>query len=271
MKTSSKILLFGIIGCIAVFLILAIVFRMNAFSDNSIIINMHRSLHHFHRYHQLAHGIHDKIKDYGVSYVSVVDKHAQKRVMVLKSFDSVAIGGKFDVLIKKGSKSRITIEGDSEILPFVQAFVDNGALKIRLDEQYRHISFDPVKVIVESNKKIHRINLGGLINLKAMNIDADTFLLNMGGKVPSCILGGKVKNFTINAAGKFNVNAKALETDNTNITMAWKWDVVVNSKIRLVVSGFGKGVIRYYGNPHQIEEHGFGKISMIKMSKRGEL
>ena len=267
MKTSNKILLSGILGIIIVLILFAIAFRMNAVPAK--LTNSHHntqnSLHNvIYDHHDSSHSPQDKTKYDKQLSKKIISKKDQQKTIAVKPFNAIEIIGKFNIFIKQSSNPQITIIGDKNIIPFIHSDINNGKLKIEAENNIPYHSFKNINIIIETNGKINEINLSGLNTLQAKDINTNHLSLNVIGKIPYCLLTGKVKKFNINAEGKFMIEAKNLEANNVKIVMTGKGDLSVNAKNKLSVTGFGSGMIRYYGKPKQVYRHIFGKVSIVE-------
>lgn len=178
---------------------------------------------------------------------SGVLRREQRRV---DDFQGVKIKGGVDVYFKRADDISVELSGDDNLLQLIRTDVGNGVLTISSTKSYQ--TKLPLTVNLTgpqlSSLEMHGagdITLTGL-NEKALSLD-----LNGSGDVKA---EGSAKQLTVLLNGSSNVDAKRLNSDDTEIKILGSGDIVVNAKQSLDVTIIGSGDVTYFGNPGKIDK-----------------
>lgn len=203
-----------------------------------------------------------------------------KKTISTSEYDEINIGGFFDVIFVNGKEGNISIEGEENIIPFIEIEVQDGNLSIKFKKNMniktskKHTITVPITKISKislggsgniSNENIIKsedfsVSLGGYGNIK-LQLETSTTNINIGGS-GNIDLSGKTNQFICSIAGAGNVNAFELNSEDSNATIAGSGSVkmTANKKIRAKIVGSGN--IYYKGNPTKkdVKSVGSGKI-----------
>jgi hypothetical protein len=199
-------------------------------------------------------------------------------------FDGVSSHGSFDVYVATGSSAGVKIEAESNILPYIETFVDNGLLQVRTKGDVWLRTHRPVKIFVTAPrfKKITSTGSGNIIGETAisdssklelrvtgnghikLDIDAPEVVAEMTGN-GGIQLKGQSKTFNCKLHGNGNLNAFDLMAEETKVKILGNGNAEVYASQKLEVSIGGNGNIRYKGNA-QPSTHitGNGTITQVK-------
>jgi hypothetical protein len=197
------------------------------------------------------------------------------------NFDGIGVGGSFDVILVKGKKGKITIEGEENIIPYVETEVTGNTLKIKYQKNINVRTTKSLTVTV-TYSNIDMVSLGGSGNifsdeiLKSDNfktslggsgnisleVDADDISANIGGS-GNIKLSGNSNNFTCSIAGSGSIKAYNLNTDTLNATIAGSGNIRTTVKRKIKAKIVGSGSIYYKGNPKYVDTKSIGSGDVI--------
>ena len=183
-----------------------------------------------------------------------------QRTYPLRPFKSMNIGGKYDVVIKRGNQQKVVVTTDLNVFPVLRVYVSGTELNIKTKEGVSLEGNQPIKVLIVA-PDLHDMSLGGSVSLKVSDIESQQFTLNIGGK-SDCVLSGKTDYFEVNLGGLGHINAENLIANRVAINFAGTGDIRVHANKSLEINGLGSGSIQYDGNPTSIQNNVLGKISI---------
>ncbi|WP_299672286.1 head GIN domain-containing protein [uncultured Polaribacter sp.] len=198
------------------------------------------------------------------------------------NYNGIAAGGSFDVLLVKGKEGNITIEGEENIIPYIETEVSGGTLKIKYKKNtnIRTTKRLTVTVPVDDIESValggsgnisskttlkandFNVNLGGSGNIE-LHIDSDEISTNIGGS-GNINLKGTTNQLKCSIAGSGSIRAYHLTTEELNATIAGSGSIktTVNNKIKAKL--VGSGSIYYKGNPKHIDSKSVGSGSIVE-------
>lgn len=198
------------------------------------------------------------------------------------SFNGVAAGGSFDVVLVKGKEGKITIEGEENIIPYIETEVSGGTLKIKYKKNTNIRTTKRLTVTV-SFKDIESVALGGSGNITSketikandfsvslggsgnidLKIDSDTVSTNIGGS-GNIDLKGNTNELKCSIAGSGSIRAYDLITDELNATIAGSGSIKTTVKNKINAKLVGSGSVYYKGNPKHIDSKSVGSGSIVE-------
>ncbi|WP_299158699.1 head GIN domain-containing protein [uncultured Tenacibaculum sp.] len=196
------------------------------------------------------------------------------------SFDKVSVGGSFDVNLVDGTEGKITIKGESNLLPYIETEVRNGKLKIKFKEN-TNIRTTKRLVVTVPFERIEAVSLGGSGNISVQkrmkaddasfniggsgnitaNVDANNVKASIGGS-GNIKLKGKTDNFKCSIAGSGSVKAYDLDTNTLKASIAGSGSVQTSVSSKIKASVVGSGSVYYKGNP-KIDSNSIGSGDVI--------
>jgi hypothetical protein len=200
----------------------------------------------------------------------------------VSGFQAVQSNGDFDVYVSTGPES-VKIEGEDNLLPYIETSVEGGLLKISTKSGYWLKSERGVKVYVsapqyskiESNgagdiigqSKITgssklELEVNGSADIKA-EVDAPEVSAHLRGS-GDATLSGETKTFSSEILGSGNIKAFDLKSEETNVKIVGSGDADVYSSVKLDVSVAGSGDVRYKGGA-QVNSHIAGSGGVKKL------
>ncbi len=199
-----------------------------------------------------------KVFDFGDSVVSITIKGEYK---INLSQDSIS---QVEVIGRKSKVEEVEFEYDR----------DNRELEIFVkdfDEDFDFRGRAPVYVNI-SAPYFKELNIYGHNDLRAKNLNLKNFKLEMAGFSDADISGdfinlqvdfegladaklsGTAEYFEANLAGKTDMNARDLESEEADIKAFGKSDATVNVTNYLTAYAAGVSKIDYYGDPKKVDE-----------------
>ncbi|MFD2099197.1 head GIN domain-containing protein [Flagellimonas iocasae] len=199
-------------------------------------------------------------------------------------YDGVALAGWFDVDLVDGREGKITLEGESNLLEYVQTEVKNGTLVIKVE---KGVNLRPsnwgkgihITVPVESISEVSLSGSGDIVGRTTIKSDnfstriagsGDITLTVEAGNVDAALSGsgdinlsGKTMGFDVQVSGSGDIKAYELEAENVTVAVSGSADVKVTANQSIDARVSGSGDISYRGNPKKInsKSSGSGDIS----------
>ncbi|EDP95297.1 DUF2807 domain-containing protein [Kordia algicida OT-1] len=200
-------------------------------------------------------------------------------------YDEVAVAGSFDVELVSGTEGKITLEGESNLLQYVETEVSGDKLKIKVKKGYSlRVSNNKKLLITVPFEDLRTVSLSGSGDVYTKNaiIKARKFKMALAGSgdiildvdasdLDMAVSGsgdmtarGNADNADIRLAGSGDIHAYKLEAKNAEVSLAGSGDIRVNVKNNLKARVAGSGDITYKGNPstEDTKVSGSGSISM---------
>jgi len=200
----------------------------------------------------------------------------------VSGFTEVRLAATGEMEIRFGSSESLTIEGEDNLLPRLQAEVENGKLTIRAE---RGVSLSPTvpihyTLVVEEltalelsgSGKIHAapvrsrdfsVSVPGSGDIRLDELLADTLTAQISGS-GSIEVPGKVVSQRVRISGSGDYDGSNLQSNSADVSISGSGDMQVWVRDDLRASISGSGRVDYYGNP-KISRHisGSGKVRNI--------
>jgi len=196
-------------------------------------------------------------------------------------YDGVFAGGSFDVLLIKGKEGKISIEGEENIIPFIETEVSKGILKIKFKNN-TNISTSKKIIVTVPYVAIESVALGGSGNIIGDNlIKTNDFNVSLGGsgnitlKVDAAALKasiggsgninleGNCNELTCSIAGSGDVSAYGLQTEEVNVNVAGSGSVKTTVSSKINAKLVGSGSVYYKGKPSKIDSKSVGSGGVV--------
>lgn len=196
-------------------------------------------------------------------------------------YDGVSVGGSFDVILVKGKEGKITIEGEENIIPYIETEVNGNTLKVKYEKNINVRTTKRLTVTV-TYEDLEKVSLGGSGNISAkgtlkssdfsvslggsgnitLEVDADELSSNIGGS-GNIKLAGRSNELTCAIAGSGSIKAYDLSTDTLSATIAGSGSIRTTVKTKIKAKVVGSGSIYYKGNPKYIDTKSVGSGDVI--------
>jgi hypothetical protein len=200
----------------------------------------------------------------------------------VNNFKSVEVGGSINVYLSQGSPSSVKLEGDENILKYVEVYQEGDRLIIKNKDGYdldpsgnmRVYVTAPVFDRVEasgasdiigqgkiSNPNDLEISISGAGDVK-LELDAPRLKADISGS-GSLHLKGETKDTEISLSGVGSAHCYDLLSENTKVDISGAGSAQVYASVGLDAQVSGVGSIHYKGNPANVKQDvsGAGSIS----------
>lgn len=196
-------------------------------------------------------------------------------------YDAISAGGSFDVILIKGKEGNIKIEGEENIIPYIETEVKGGNLKIQFKKNTNIRTTKRLTVTV-TFVEIESVALGGSGNISSketiktkdfsaslggsgnidLKVNAETINTNIGGS-GNIEISGSTNELKCAIAGSGSIRAFDLTTNEVNANVAGSGSIKTTVKNKIKATLVGSGNIYYKGNPLHIDSKSVGSGSII--------
>jgi len=206
--------------------------------------------------------------------------NSRREERTMSEVRSIDLAGPFDVYVTQENDTRVSVEGDENLLEYVETVRKGDVLQIAVRDGFHLKPRGKLKVFV-SAPRLHEFDVSGTGRIfSALITAADKVDLSVSGSgriaftaidaplVHSDIsgsgsveCGGTTKTFKAEIAGSGNINAYDLLSESTAVHIAGSGNAEVFASKRLTVNIAGSGDVAYKGTP-QVSQSlaGSGKV-----------
>ena len=203
------------------------------------------------------------------------------KTRTISDFVGVDFGGSFDVILVKGEERKITINGEENIIKYVETKVLKNTLQVKYQNN-TSLSTTKKLTVTIMYSDIEEISLSGsgnIVNIGVLNnSNLEVRLGGSGnitlhidsGEVQSSIAGsgniklqGKSNEFECSIAGSGNIKAYGLITNILSATITGSGNIKSTVKNEIKAKVIGSGNIYYKGNPSYVESKSLGSGDVI--------
>ncbi len=201
----------------------------------------------------------------------------------VSGFKNVDCSASADVYIIQGEPAGVKVEGDDNLLPYIEIDQEGDRLIIR---DRSHVNLDPsgdLKIYVTSpdfnsidasgagdivgqtkvtNSDELRLSLSGAGNIR-MEVNAPSVVCTLSG-AGSAYLKGQAKNVDIELSGVGSTHCYDLQSENTKVDVSGVGSADVFASVKLEAEVNGVGSIHYKGNATNVSQHANGIGSIHK-------
>ncbi len=199
------------------------------------------------------------------------------------SFEGLEVAGSFDVYLIKGKEGDMTIQGDENLMEYLETEVNNGNLKIKWKKGYS-INTRSNFTVTLSVEEINELSLSGSgkiegkIPLKSdhfstsvsgsgdltLHIEANVLEVGVSGS-GNMDLTGVVNEFDASVSGSGDIDAKNMKCKIANLKISGSGGAYLDVSDELVARVSGSGDIRYKGDPakQDIKVSGSGNVTKM--------
>jgi len=197
------------------------------------------------------------------------------------SFEGIKLEGLVNLILLQGNTESLIVETDKNLLPYVMTVIDNNTLAIgnKKDVNIKKSTKMNVYVTIKDLRKIESNGVGsvksqGKLNLNELKIyssgvgnyvldlNADKLEANINS-VGNLTFTGKVSSVNIDNSGVGNVKAFDLSTDILKIESNGVGNSEVSSEKEIYINLNGMGNVSYKGNAvvKEMNVNGMGKVT----------
>lgn len=196
----------------------------------------------------------------------------------INDFDRISIGGNYNVTLIQSEETKVVIETDENLLPYINTELFDNTLNINNVHKLKGSKGIQIDIYYKTLNKIYSTGASSLDNDGVIN--TDELMINLSGagaidleiettSVKVNLTGAGVINLSgttdfqethISGAGGLSAEELISKECSVNLSGLGGAEVYVEDKLEATITGIG-GII-YAGNPDVIERQvtGFGKI-----------
>ncbi len=184
----------------------------------------------------------------------------------VNSFKGIQLSGSMNVHLIKGADRAVTIEGEENILPYVETFVNDGKLIVKYRDNVNINTREDVVVNVTvseleeievtgsgditgenkfSNNDEIKVEVTGSGNIK-LELDAPAVEASITGS-GDIDLSGNTKNIKCSTTGSGEIDASELKAENATVRTLGSGSIRVFASVKLDATINGSGDIAYKG------------------------
>jgi hypothetical protein len=202
----------------------------------------------------------------------------------VSNFKNVEVGGSINVYVSQGSSSSVKLEGDENILRYVEVTQEGDRLIVKNRDGYDLDPSGDLRVYVTapvfdrietsgasdiigqgkiSSPDELKLSVSGAGNVK-LELDAPRLKAKISGS-GSLNLKGETKEAEISLSGAGNAHCYDLLAENTKVDISGAGSAQVYASVGLDAHVSGVGSVHYKGNPANIKQDvsGLGSISKV--------
>lgn len=185
----------------------------------------------------------------------------------VSQFNRIETRGSVDVFVKQDSTHSVKLEGDDNLLEFIEVIDDGDVLIIRERRGYRLRPRKGLKIFIGS-PEFKEIRVSGASDVTSQNkiTNAESFYVKVSGagdirmdvnspKVTAKVSGsgtinmkGEAKEFEADISGAGDINCFDMLAENTHVEISGAGNADVYASIKLDARVSGAGSIKYKGN-----------------------
>ncbi len=184
-------------------------------------------------------------------------------------YDEISIAGFFDVTLVAGEEGEITLQGESNLLDYVETEVNGDRLTIKVqNKQNLKTSYGKDIKIKIPFRDLDRVSLSGSGEIMSDDvIKANTFEVSVSGSGDvaliveanrtesrvtgsgDLILKGYTKDHTVKVTGSGDIEAGRFKAETVDAQVTGSGDIRVACEKSIKARVTGSGDIEYVGNP----------------------
>lgn len=201
----------------------------------------------------------------------------------VSSFDEVEVQGALDVYISQGDVKPVRIEGDENLIPYIEIVEQGDRITLRMRENVNINPTEEMKVYVTAPKfrsfdvsgasKVtgqtaidNNQNLSVIVSGASevtIDVDAPEIKSDLSGS-STLNLKGETKEFRLETSGASKARCFGLLSENTFANVSGAGDAEVYASVRLEAEVSGAGNIKHKGNAKSIKQEVSGAGSVNK-------
>ncbi|MFT5167382.1 MAG: hypothetical protein ACI8P3_002619 [Saprospiraceae bacterium] len=186
----------------------------------------------------------------------------------MEDISGIGLGISAKVFIQQGSKQKIEIKGQKNIIDLIKKKPNGDSWNIEFPNNSRVRNYEPIEVYVTLTK-LEALSIGGSGSIigKGKFTKVDDFDISIGGSGDiiveveadeiSCSIGGSgevglsgtAEELAISIGGSGDVKAIDLSVKKCKVSSAGSGNVAITVSENLEVSLVGSGDVKYKGNP----------------------
>lgn len=203
------------------------------------------------------------------------------------TYMSVSSNGFWDINLVFGESGTIVLEGDENLLPYIETIVEDGNLKIKMKQKLNIRTKNRIKVTVPL-KIMTGIALSGSGNIrgegKFYNEGKTRVWLSGSGKIDiqfqkagsieagisgsgGIRLSGMAQTVDARVSGSGNADLSKLKAEEATAHISGSGDIELNASKTIDARISGSGNVSYSGSAEEVRKHLSGSGKLIKTGK----
>lgn len=181
------------------------------------------------------------------------------------NFNGISVGGAFEVEVKIGPATELTIEADDNIMKYIETKVSGGILRIRTEDLHNYSDVH-MKIYI-TTPGLTSIRASASAEVKVLDVlsgkDKLSFHASSSGDIDADIdvpevetdassggainLRGKTKNYHAQASSGASIRTYELLSENTKVQVSSGASAKVHASVSLDARASSGGTISYHG------------------------
>lgn len=198
-------------------------------------------------------------------------------------FDQVEVHGAIDVYVTQGERRPVRIEGDENLLSYIEVEQHNNRIEVSTRKGYNLRPTKKMKIYVTS-PTYNKLEVSGACNINTENkltlnnplnlevsgagdINADVSAPRVEAEVSgsgNVNMKGETKNFELKISGAGDAKCYDLLTETTKVNISGAGSAQVFASVELDAHVSGAGSIKYKGNAPKVNQQVSGAGSVKK-------
>jgi hypothetical protein len=192
----------------------------------------------------------------------------------VSDFKNVEVGGAAKVIVSQGDHPTVKIEGDENLLPYIEVRQEGDKVMIHEKKGYRLIPSHDLKIYVTApiynsidasgacdilgetkitNPEALEMHVSGAGDIK-MEIDAPRLSAEVTGS-GSIYLKGQTKEVNLDLTGAGHAHCYELLAENAKVDISGAGSAEVYASVKLDAQVSGAGDVKYKGNATDVNQH----------------
>ena len=184
------------------------------------------------------------------------------------TFSGVSASGNIDLIVSNGTSNELKIEGDQNLLEYIETDNDNGMVDVYTREGFNLRPKTKLRIYATA-PSYNRLDVSGSGNIKSdgkisssgtlhssvsgsgnieLEVDAPKVEADISGS-GSARLKGTTRDFSAHVSGSGDVHSFDLLSENAEINIAGSGNAELYASKTLDVEVAGAGDVKYKGNP----------------------
>ncbi len=209
----------------------------------------------------------------------------KKQTRTVDNFSAISSSGSWDVMIAYGESNTIQVEGDENLLEYVETKVEDGKLSIRSSKNVNLRSRNKITVYI-SVTRLRAVSLSGSGDIigdgKFYNDGGGEFRVSGSGSIKLAFkkyrsvdvhisgsgnirLSGAAESVSARISGSGNADCVDVIADDVTASVSGSGNIKVYANKSVDASISGSGNVRYKGAATDVRSHkgGSGRVSRI--------
>ena len=210
--------------------------------------------------------------------------HVKKETRQVSGYHAIASSGSWDVMVAYGESNSIQVEGDENLLAYIETSVENGKLSIKSKKNANLRSKNKVTIYVSVTKLtgVFLSGSGDIIGNGKFSNDGNTdFRLSGSGSIKidfnkiqkvgvsisgsgNVRLSGSAGSVTLGISGSGNADCSEVICEEVSASISGSGNVKVNANKSIEARIAGSGNVYYKGAATDIQKHVAGSGRVVK-------